>query len=146
MPYFTYPLSPEGPVVPALIGLNDQDTAALVRAGQPVPRPVSVRALLDTAADGTCIPARVAQQLGLSPRTQVTMHTASGSHQVNTYEISLSVVGPPGSAGGLLVWPALAATELTVSLPNIDVLIGLDVLRESLFLLNGPAGQFILGN
>jgi hypothetical protein len=145
MPYFTYPLSPEGPVVPALIGLNDQDTAALVRAGQPVPRPVSVRALLDTAADGTCIPARVAQQLGLSPSAQVMMQTASGTHKVNTYEVSLSVVGPPGAVSGLLVWPAVDATELTVSLSNVDVLIGLDVLRQSLFILNGPADQFLLG-
>jgi hypothetical protein len=44
MPHVTFPLSPDGPAVPGLIGLNDRDTASLVQAGRPVPRPVSIRA------------------------------------------------------------------------------------------------------
>ncbi|HKI36345.1 MAG TPA: aspartyl protease family protein [Gemmataceae bacterium] len=145
MPHFTFPLSPDGPAVPGLVGLNDQATAALVQAGQPIPRPVSVRALLDSAADLTAIAGPVARQLGLVRVKQVGTQTAGGSVQVNLYRISLSVYGPTGVAGSLLVWPNLLVTELAVPLPNIDVLIGLDVLRQCLFVLNGPGDQFILG-
>jgi hypothetical protein len=145
MPHFTFPLSPDGPAVPGLVGLNDQASAALVQAGQPIPRPISVRALIDSATDLTAIAPRVAQQLGLLADKRAKTQTAGGSVQVNLYRISLSVSGPPGASGSLLVWPDLLVTELAVPLPNVDVLIGLDVLRQSLFVLNGPGGQFILG-
>jgi hypothetical protein len=145
MPHFTFPLSADGPIVQGLVGLNDRDSTALVRAGQPIPRPVSIRALLDTACDRTAIAGRVAQQLGLVPLQPVQTQTAAGVIPVNQYQISLSVYGPSGASGPLLVWPDLLVTELAVPLLNIDVLIGLDVLRQGLFLLNGPGDQFILG-
>jgi aspartyl protease len=145
VPYFTYPLSPDGPAVPGLVGLNDQATAALAQRQQPIPRPVSVRALIDTGADVTAIADHVAGQLGLALVHRTKTHTAGGSVNVNLYRVSLSVIGPAGTAGGLLVWPDLLVTELAVTIQNVDVLIGLDVLRQSLFILNGPAGQFTLG-
>jgi hypothetical protein len=138
-------MSPEGPVVPGLVGVNDQTTASLVQSGQPVPRPVAVRCLLDSACDRTAIPGSLARQLQLAREKPVSTQTAGGTVQVNQYRISLSVIGPTGTAGSLLTWPDLLVTELAVSLANVDVLIGLDVLRQSLFLLNGPSDQFILG-
>jgi hypothetical protein len=145
MPHFTFPMSPDGPAVQGLVGLNDQKTAALVSAGQPIPRPLSVRALLDTATDLTAVDSRVVQQFGLTPVKQTKTQTAGGSVQVNLYRVSLSVYGPTGSPTPLLVRPDLLVTELAVTLPGVDVLIGLDVLRECLFVLNGPGDQFILG-
>jgi hypothetical protein len=145
MPHLTFQLSPDGPVVPALVGLNDRDKAMLVQAGKPIPRPVSVRAYLDTACDRTAIDGRVFQHLGMGAVKGTTTQTASGSVQVKQYRVSLSVHGPTGAAGPMLVQPDLLVTELAVSLSNIEVLIGLDILLECLFVLNGPANQFILG-
>jgi hypothetical protein len=146
MPYFTFPLSADGPVVQGLIGLNGFRTDLLVRAGQPVPRPVSVRALLDTGCDMTAIAPAVFQSLGLTPLYGTRTQTAGGSVNVNLYIVSLSVLSPSGSAGLFLVRPNLVVTELTAPLQNIDVLIGTDILNDCLFILNGRAGQFILGD
>ena len=41
--------------------------------------------------------------------------------------------------------PDLLVSELTVALPNIDALLGMDVLRQCLLVLDGPGQQFILG-
>jgi hypothetical protein len=81
MPHFTFPLSPDGPAVQGLVGLNDTDTATLVQAGQPIPRPVSIRALLDTANDVTAIANPVARQLGMVTVGQARTQTAGGSVQ-----------------------------------------------------------------
>jgi hypothetical protein len=146
MPHFTFPLSPDGPAVQGLVGLNDQATASLVQAGQPIPRPISIRALLDTASDMTAIAGRLVQQLGVIPVRQAQTHTAGGPVQVSVYRVSVSIYGPSGAAGSLLVWSNLLVMDLAVPLPNVDVLIGLDVLRQCLFVLNGPGDQFILGH
>jgi hypothetical protein len=76
---------------------------------------------------------------------QTTTQTAGGQVHVNLYRVSLSVLGPTGARSPMLVQPDLVVSELVVQLPNVDVLIGRDVLDECLFIHNGPAQQFILG-
>jgi hypothetical protein len=131
-------------VLQALIGLNGPDTSALVRAGQAIPRPVAARALIDPGSDRTAAASHVFQQLGLGPFIYGTSQTAGGSFQVNLYRVSLTISGSGATAGPTLVQPDLLVSELTVPLP-FDVLIGLDVLRECLLVLDGPGEQFILG-
>jgi hypothetical protein len=144
MPHFTYPMSSDGLAVLGLVGLNHQDTATLAQAGQPIPRPVAIRALLDTANDVTAVAGGVVQQLGLGHIKWAQTQTASGSVQVRVYRVSLSISGPTRAPSPLLHRADLLVTELAVVLPNVDVLIGLDVLRECLLIFDGPGDRFTL--
>jgi hypothetical protein len=143
MPHLTFPLHTDGMVVQAEIGLIESDAAALVQAGRPIPRPVKVRALVDTGADRTSVATHVIQHLALAPFIYGILQTAGGSLKVNLYRVALSVSSLTSSAAPTLSLPDLLVSELTVSLP-FDVLIGLDVLRECLLVLDGSGQQFIL--
>jgi hypothetical protein len=141
----TFPLASDGMVVQAVFGLNGPATAALVQSAQPIPRPVQVRTLLDSGTDITAIAPRLVQQLGLESLLPASSQTAGGLIQVNLYRVSLTVSGPAGRSGTVLTVTDLLVSELTTPLPNLEALIGLDVLRESLLVLDGPGQQFILG-
>jgi hypothetical protein len=144
MPHLTFALDPDGMIVQAVFGLNGFKTAALVQAGQPVPRPIPVRALIDSGADTTTIAPGVFKRLGLVPSFTAFSQRASGSVKVNLYNVSMTITGLIGAVGPTLVLPDLLVSELTAPLP-VDALIGLDVLRQCLVVLDGPGQQFILG-
>jgi hypothetical protein len=130
-------------VVAGRVGLSAAEAAKLVQSGQPVPPPVPVRALIDTGSDRTAVAPGIIRQLGLQPLIHGMAHTAGGSFQVNLYCIGLTIHGPTRGAGAELSLSDLLVSELTVALP-FEVLIGLDVLRECLLVLDGPGSQFIL--
>jgi hypothetical protein len=64
--------------------------------------------------------------------------------KVNLFEVGLTISGQAGKAGPMLVRDQLIVMELTQALPNIDVLIGRDILNDCLFILDGPGRQFTL--
>lgn len=142
MPHFSLPISADGLIVQSVFGLNGPATAARAHAGQPIPRPIVARALLDCGADATAIAPHVFRSLGVAPTSPGMSQTSSGMVRVKLYQISLSIVGPGSLA---LTVPDLLVSELTVPLPNLDALIGMDVLRQCLFVMDGPGQQFILG-
>jgi Aspartyl protease len=129
-------------IVPALVGLNHTDTTTLLQAGQHVPAPIYLRALIDTGCSATAVSPIVFGQLGLVPLIAGSSQTASGSVAVNLYRVSLSVYDP--NQAPLLTVRDLLVSELTIAIPAIDVLIGMDVLLTCKLLLDGPARQITL--
>jgi hypothetical protein len=106
---------------------------------------VQVRALIDTGADVTAVAPAVLRQAGAVLLRSVPTLTAAGSVRVQLFEVSLTVSGPAGAAGPMFVKSTLVVTELATLLPNLEALIGQDVLAECLFLLDGPRRHFVLG-
>jgi hypothetical protein len=132
-------------VLPVLIGLNGQATADQLALGQKPTPPVLATALIDSASDVTCIATRIVQHLGLPLLLGTTTHSIAGSVQVNLYEVSLSVLRPgPGRA--LFTSDQLVVMELPQPPDAAEVLIGLDVLRQMLTMLDGPGGTFTLAD
>jgi len=129
-------------IVPAIVGLGHADGTALMQTGQRLPPPLHVRALIDTGCSTTAVAPLIFGQLGLAPLIAGSSQTASGSVTVNLYSVSLSVFD--ASRGAMLTLRELMASELTTAIPNIDVLIGMDVLLGCKLLLDGPARQFTL--
>src|SRR5258707_10563137 len=111
MPHVTFPTTPDGLVVDALIGLPGSAMNALQQAGQPIPPPILVRALLDTGADATSVSAACATRLALPVRSRLSTHTAGGAVVVNQYEISFSISGPSRTGGVVAVRNDLYVTE-----------------------------------
>jgi predicted aspartyl protease len=105
---------------------------------------VAVRALIDTGTDTTAVAARVFQRLGLAPLITASSQTASGLVSVNLHRISLTISSPTQGAATALTIPDLLVSELTSPL-SVEALIGMDVLRQGLLVLDGPGQRFILG-
>jgi hypothetical protein len=145
MAQITFPVTAAGLAVPVWIGLNGQAAAALVAAGTPVTRPVGARGLLDTGSDATAIAPWILQQLAVPVVNTISTHTAAGQVQVRLYRVSLGITDPSQPAGApWLTLPDLLVTELMVTLPDTDVLVGLDVLLQCKLILEGPARRFTL--
>jgi hypothetical protein len=144
MAHLTFPFGVGGLTLEVLIGLDGKTTATLHAAGQPITMPVRARGLLDTGTDATALAPWVFQQLGLQPTKYTTTHTASGTVNVAVFEVSLTISGIGGTGRSMFVLPTLLVTELTTPLPNVDGLVGMDVISTCVVLIDGPARQFTL--
>lgn len=135
-----------GPIVNALVGVSHSDREAFLATSQPVPAPISIRALIDTGASHTCVDPAVLEALQLSPIETVSMRTASSgavSHSTQKYQISLVVPGAMQHEVPLTIsTTTVIATELGRS--GFQALIGRDVLNDCMLVYNGSYGQFSL--
>jgi hypothetical protein len=138
----TFPINPDGLSLDVLVGIDQQASHALLAQGVALPRPERVRALLDSGTDLTAVSAQVLSRLPVTAGQPVRTHTAGGIVSNLTFYISLSIPPLAGAAGSLLVVSRLLVTELVVPLPNLDVLIGLDVIRRYVWAIDGPGGTF----
>lgn len=143
MPVLTFPVQADGLLVDAMIGLDRSELQALIAAGQPLPVPLLIRGVIDTGADVTAVAPSILARLGVPPGKTVQTHTAGGPVNTSIYDVSFSIPAIRKRMAPFVV-PQLTVTELKHSPPNIDVLIGLDVLLQCHFHLDGPARQFSL--
>ena len=136
-----FPITRVGLTLDALVGVDGSTMAALQQAGQPITPPVLVRALIDTGTDITAVSAPIIRQLGIPQKVQTLSQTASGLVQARLFNISFSVPDSLGVAAAFVL-PQLLVMELTARLPDIDVLIGLDVVASWRLMIDGPARSF----
>lgn len=147
MPHFTLQISPQGPLLNAMIGVSAARQIALSTAGQPTPSLVPIRALVDTGASASCADPSVLTSLNLTPTGSATVNTPStGNRPVNAdqYDISLIVPAAAANQTPLVVstLPVICA-ELLAS-QGFHALIGRDILANCVFLYNGSLGLFTL--
>src|ERR1700722_14199310 len=142
MPVYTYPLTTDGPILSVVVGFDQSAIASLVAAGAKIPTPLHGTGIIDTGSDVTCVAAHLVHQFQRVPGTTFTTTTPAGQTQVRLFRISLSILPPPQITGPLLTHPALIAMELPQPIPNIDVIIGRDVLDAYEFHYDGPLQLF----
>ncbi len=128
-----------------MVALPANDLAAKQALGEAIPAPIRVRAVIDTGTDITAVSASILQPMGLTLAASGSTHTASGSVSVKLFEISLVIPGSDPTVL-LVVRPQLLVMELTAVIPDVDLLLGRDVLDECLFFYDGPGKQFILAS
>lgn len=92
MPHLHYQRSPDGLIVPIVIGLDDDSIAALHAAGAPILAPIHAMGIIDTGADLTGITSRLLAQLPFRSMGQGTTIGVSGAAYPNLFAISLSLV------------------------------------------------------
>ncbi len=87
MPTLTFPVDLDGMMLPVLIGLNGNETAARAAAAQSIPLPVSVKGIVDTGTNVTCVTQAVLSRLAVAASGQGTTNTAAGEAVVQLYEV-----------------------------------------------------------
>jgi hypothetical protein len=144
MPHRTLPISLGGPLIDILVGISVHRQHALVKANQPVPQPLIVRALIDTGATCTNIDSSILSALGVTSTGQVPVHTPSTRggqpHLACQFDVSLTFSHPK------LTWhfQAVPVLESDLAHQGITALLGRDILKECLFTYDGSAGTFCL--
>ena len=107
-----------------------------------MPPPALLNGLIDTGTDVTCVSGTVLRALGLTLLKSTSTQTAGGQVPVGLYKVSLTISDPQNPSGPAIVEDQLTVMELPHNLPNVDVLIGLDILWKCRLLFDGPARQF----
>jgi hypothetical protein len=144
MHQLTFPLQRNELKLTAVVGLHHQAMRDRLAAGLPLLSPVWTTGLIDTGSTVSCIAADVVHKLGLPPAGQSTTRTAHGSVPVRLFRVSLSIPPAGNLPGPMLMRSDLLVMELIDPPPDVEVLIGLDILLDCRLLLDGPARQFTL--
>ena len=137
-----YPIANYELLLTVVVGLDGQSMWEELAKGF-VPPSVSVTAQIDTGSNVTAISQNVVTRLNLLPKSLQQTQTAGGKAKVGIYSVSVRIVSLQQNYTVLTI-PTLTVMELPYRLPNIDVLIGMDVLAECRLLVDGPAQQFSL--
>lgn len=149
MPHFTLQIVGSGPIVLAYVSVSEERANALKAAGQPVPAPVQIRALVDTGATQTNVTESILTgQLGLVVKNVVQVGTASTDgdqlHTTRQYDAGIVIPGSTESPIPLMrkSIPVLGFTPHSAS--GFQALIGRDILGKCVLVYNGSLNQFIL--
>lgn len=142
----TFPVTQVGLIVPVWIGLNGEAMEDLFESGKPLVPPLAGQGLLDTGTDMTAVSADLLRRLGVLSHLTAETHTASGRVGARLYRVSLSIMehDPDGVGVPWLAVSDLLVMELPASVPDVDVLIGLDIILAGRLEIDGPARQFTL--
>jgi hypothetical protein len=133
-------------MIAAFVGVSQARAQALTDAGQSVPQPVPIQAMLDTGASNTCVDPGVLDQLGLSPTgviQMVTPSTGSAPAQAEQYDVSLVIFSMLGHPPLLHLTIPVTKSHLH-ALQGFHALIGRDVLKGCLLAYDGQSGLFSL--
>ncbi len=144
MPRMTVPLGIDHPTIPVLVGLDWNETTRLIDAGQPVTPPVLVQAVIDTGATVSSVAPAVLKRLGITSFGQANNQTAGGLIQVKLYEVSVGLPPMFGLPNTVVLDDLLTVAEIPAALPDVEFLLGMDVLRLCVLTVNGPAGTVSL--
>jgi len=143
MPILTAKCQREGLVVPVVVGVSVPRELALKKTGKRVPDPVKVVGLIDTGASQTAIDAQVVEKLNLSATGSIGVSTISKEKTPRTFEqfdVILDVVIPPQDVTAVSVTIPVISVHLETL--GVQILLGRDVLRESILIYNGQTDSF----
>src|SRR5262245_12554778 len=133
----------EGILIPVLVGFSAADVLKMRRMAKPIPTPVTVRALIDTGAEVSCVdPASLAPLLaaGLEHKRFVFANAPAlgGALPAAEYYVSLSILHPSDDARANLVFGNHSVVEQPLGNLGYQVLLGRDVLAKCLQVHDGP--------
>jgi len=137
--HFSLQVGPNGPVLRAYISVSKPRIQVLKAAGESIPQPVQIDALLDTGASCTCVDPSVFEKLKLTPTGSVSVNTPTTGttpHLANQYDVALII--PDLGAPFILETIPVVATELFAA-QGFHALIGRDILDRCVFVYIGGA-------
>jgi hypothetical protein len=138
MPSINFPIGPHGPTLE--IGISAPES--LQAAGSPPAQKFWFKATADTGCSHTAIHSSVAQKCGLAVLSKTLVATTSGNVTVNVYHGDLYL-------RSLVAWTLpfeyvfndQPLSEMLNANPNFDALLGMNILSQGTFVLNGGFKQ-----
>src|SRR5262245_6433378 len=143
MPRLTFPITQDGLSVDVRVNLDTASMAFLHGAGQPVPLSVPGKGLIDTGTDITVVSPLIIQQLGIPVHDYRKTTGIGGQVYVRLFQVTLFILNESQPQLPWFTVSDLLVMEMPSALP-VDVLIGMDVIRISQLLVDGPGQQFVL--
>jgi hypothetical protein len=145
MPHFLLSHGQLGPIIEIYVAVSSPRVAILKQQGLPVPPAVLAKGLIDTGASHTAIDSAITESLELSPKRLakvVTPSTGVVPHRCHTFDVSLHIPFPAAMAP----WSnnACEVTKADLKHQGFDVLVGRDILAESVLIYDGRNGTFTL--
>ena len=132
-------LAKMGPIVPVVISVPDEVQRVLVERSEEPPNSVNGFALIDTGASATCFDIDAAEKVGL-PKIGVAQ-MASATHKNHTVPTFAGKITTPMLT--IDVETGMGA-NLSSQGNNMVAILGRDILRNAVFIYNGPDGHFSL--
>src|SRR5262245_25457092 len=135
MPNLNIQISPLGPVMDVFVSVSQPRADALKNAGQVIPVPIAIRALVDTGESCSCVDPTILTALGLSPTGSASIHTpttAGTAANHSLYDVGLVLPHPKGS----LSFPVIPVVSTHLQMQGIQGLIGRDILKTCLLIYN----------
>jgi hypothetical protein len=146
MPVIYGDISSDGAVIDITVDVSRPRRRLLEKMNMPVPKPVHVRALIDTGSTTSGFSPRVFTELSIVPVDQVEIYTpstpAGSPHKCNLYDVVLSII----AGGQANPFPGSRVIEADCWLPTepIEALIGRDILKKCYFQYMGQDERFTL--
>jgi hypothetical protein len=146
MPLIRVPIGVDGPVIDLGIWIARAMAHALGARGQAVPRPQTIRVLIDTGADRTAIhPHALALIASFASGTILVRRPGSttAARRVKLYDVRVAF-------GGAMVsptpghWIELESAAVVPADPSVLALIGRDMLAHCRFVYDGLKGDALL--
>jgi hypothetical protein len=141
----TLPIGLQGPIIAVLIGANTSHQAALRNAGQPIPRLVPAKLVIDTGSNQTIVDRNIVAQVPALPTRAVLVDAHQSRQSMTRHDVAIYL---PKASGGCQLWlqvlPVLAGEMLAHKERGLDGVLGRDVLDGCLFTYNGPEQTFTL--
>lgn len=144
MPSIRGQYGPRGPIIDALVCVNERLQHYLQSQGKPVPPAIPVQLLIDTGADTTTIAEIHMRSLGIDPISKapvrtITTNTTGETCDVYGASLKLAAVGFGEKSHYI---PTLEVLAREFHNEGFDGLLGGDVLRTLLFTIDGPRQRF----
>lgn len=150
MPHVTTPLTGGACCIQVHIGPGKRLREACARSRIAVPPTVACTALIDTGAAATCVDPDILSKAASVPKNRrpvLTPSTGNTPHMANVYDVAIYLVHPghKGFADSEYVLSnEIEAIESILKPIGVEVLLGMNVLRRCLFVLDGPHERFTL--
>ena len=145
MPHFLIKTSPQGMVVQAAVLVSAGRRQALIDAGQVVPQPQRISALLDTGASISAVDPNVLAALGLTATGKAEIHTPSTQGVpvlYDTYDVCIGILA--ARAGDTHFVSDTIQVAASILSGGMQALIGTDVLAKCILTYNGAYSCFTL--
>jgi hypothetical protein len=143
MPRLTFPFLPDGLLVPAALNLAATELRALLAVGAALPASIHARGMLDSGTTVTAVAPWILTRLNATPGQTRQTSTPTGKMQVRMYKISFSIYSQTTGTVNLSRGDWEVA-DLPENPDGVDVLFGLDLLRQIILTVNGPGQTFSL--
>jgi hypothetical protein len=146
MPHFVINHGPSGPLIDIYVALSAPrlEMPAEADPAQPEPKPVGVKALVDTGASHTSIDVSLVKLLGLVPSgiaSVITPTTGNVPCDVPCYDVAFHIPFPNGHFHSFSLW---VASAMELQHQGFSVLLGRDILASGMLVYDGVHSMFIL--